>query len=382
MTAGAIATTASAIVLLGIAIAHYSFGRRGSRVGRVALRRSPRSASLALPLAARGRAVAPRAAVAPMPHVADGAAAAACAGPRVFMLLLDGASLDYILPRVAEGRLPAFARLLDRGAVMDLATIRPTQPDPVWAAVGDRHVSRPRTACGRPASYLRARRRPRRRPASRSLLLARARAPRLRARSSRTLSTIWRARPLWSIISERRLPVGVVRWPLTYPAEPVNGFIVSDRFHQLVGSIAEFDRASPTRSPAGTAGGLRRRDPDVAAAAGAAVSGAAGSIGDASRSRVRRRLARTEHVDGPAFRGAPLRRARRGRPLLPQRHPAAHVRATYPMTSAGGSLQIIDAYYAFIDGEVDAADRRACVRTICSSSWRGSGCSRSTKSSA
>ena len=33
MTAGAIATTASALVLLTIAVAHYSFGRRGSRVG-------------------------------------------------------------------------------------------------------------------------------------------------------------------------------------------------------------------------------------------------------------------------------------------------------------------------------------------------------------
>src|SRR3954462_14299817 len=33
MTAGTIATTASAGVLLVIAIAHYSFGRRGSRVG-------------------------------------------------------------------------------------------------------------------------------------------------------------------------------------------------------------------------------------------------------------------------------------------------------------------------------------------------------------
>ena len=51
------------------------------------------------------------------------------------MLLLDGASLEYILPRVAEGRLPAFARLLDKGAVIDLATTRPTQPDSVWAAV-------------------------------------------------------------------------------------------------------------------------------------------------------------------------------------------------------------------------------------------------------
>src|SRR5829696_6563854 len=33
MTTGAIATTIAAFVLLAIAIAHYSFGRRGSRVG-------------------------------------------------------------------------------------------------------------------------------------------------------------------------------------------------------------------------------------------------------------------------------------------------------------------------------------------------------------
>ena len=51
------------------------------------------------------------------------------------MLLLDGASLDFISPAVAEGRLPNFARMLDDGAVMHLATLRPTQPDPVWTAV-------------------------------------------------------------------------------------------------------------------------------------------------------------------------------------------------------------------------------------------------------
>src|SRR5258706_2857709 len=46
-----------------------------------------------------------------------------------------GASLEYVWPRVAAGRLPNFGRVLDTGASMDLATIRPTQPDPVWAAV-------------------------------------------------------------------------------------------------------------------------------------------------------------------------------------------------------------------------------------------------------
>ncbi len=51
---GAAATTASAVVLLGIAVAHYSFGRRGSRVGATLLAIAL-TGSLALPIAARGR---------------------------------------------------------------------------------------------------------------------------------------------------------------------------------------------------------------------------------------------------------------------------------------------------------------------------------------
>ena len=51
------------------------------------------------------------------------------------MFLLEGASLDLIAPAAAEGRLPNFERLLDRGASLYLATVRPTQPGPVWTAV-------------------------------------------------------------------------------------------------------------------------------------------------------------------------------------------------------------------------------------------------------
>ncbi|MCK7461358.1 MAG: alkaline phosphatase family protein [Sphingobacterium sp.] len=51
------------------------------------------------------------------------------------MVLLEGASLDLIAPAAVEGRLPNFGRLLERGASMHLATMRPTQPGPVWAAV-------------------------------------------------------------------------------------------------------------------------------------------------------------------------------------------------------------------------------------------------------
>src|SRR5262249_1423912 len=44
------------------------------------------------------------------------------------------------------------------------------------------------------------------------------------------------------------ITAGIVRWPLTYPAPEVDGFVVSDRFHQLVETIADFDRAA---SPSG-----------------------------------------------------------------------------------------------------------------------------------
>jgi Type I phosphodiesterase / nucleotide pyrophosphatase len=239
MTAGALATTAAAAMLLVIAIAHYSFGRRGSRVG-ASLFVLAVFASLALPLAARGPGV-----DLPMPIAqlhTQAAPAAAPGQPRVAMILLDGASLDYVLPRVAEGRLPAFARLLEKGAVMDLATVRPTQPDPVWAAVATGMY--PSKNGVRSAASFFARSDDRMVDLLPDHCFSHALVYLGFIHDEPNASNTWRARPLWSIASNAGVRVGIVRWPLTYPAAEVNGFIVSDRFHQLVGSIAEFDRAA------------------------------------------------------------------------------------------------------------------------------------------
>lgn len=237
MTNGAIATSLSAILLLGIAIAHYSFGRRGSRVV-ASLFVLAAVASLALPLAARGEAVS-------LPAMASGGLTMRtddAPGPGVRMLLLDGGSLEYILPRVADGGLPNFARLLDKSARMDLATVRPTQPDPVWAAVATGMY--PSKNGVRSAAAYYARNDGRAVDLLPDYCLAHA-LVRLRfVRDEPNSSAVWRARPLWAILADAGMTVGVVRWPLTYPAPAVLGFIVSDRFHQLVGSIAEFDRAA------------------------------------------------------------------------------------------------------------------------------------------
>jgi predicted AlkP superfamily phosphohydrolase/phosphomutase len=244
MTTGALATTASAAVLLVIAVAHYSFGRRGSRVG-ASLFVLAAFASLALPLAARGQGVG-----LPEPIRLTGMAAPAQPAlprqPRVTMILLDGASLEYVLPRVAEGRLPTFARLVEKGAVMDLATVRPTQPDPVWAAVAT-GMYPAKNGVRSAASYF-ARNDDRMVDLLPDHCFSHALVRLGFIRDEPNASNTWRARPIWSIASNAGLRVGIVRWPLTYPAEEVDGFIVSDRFHQLVGSIAEFDRAATPRA--------------------------------------------------------------------------------------------------------------------------------------
>jgi predicted AlkP superfamily phosphohydrolase/phosphomutase len=231
---GAAATTASAVVLLAIAVAHYSYGRRGSRVGATLLAIAI-TGSLALPIAARGLGGEtppgpPRVTLAPPPSRESG---------RVILLLLDGASLEYIWPRVAAGRLPNFGRVLDSGASMDLATIRPTQPDPVWAAVAT-GMYPAKNGVRSAASYFA---RGDEQPVDLlpdhcfSHVLVR-----LGAVSDRpNTSAAWHARPLWTILGDYGITSGVVRWPLTYPAQPMSGFLVTDRFHQLIGSVFEFD---------------------------------------------------------------------------------------------------------------------------------------------
>jgi hypothetical protein len=134
--------------------------------------------SLALPIAARGRGGEPpigarRLTLAPPP----------ARGPRITMLLLDGASLEYVLA-AGRGRTAAeLRRVLDGGASMDLATIRPTQPDPVWAAVAT-GMYPGKNGVRSAASYYAPGDDRGRRPAARSLLLAHPRAAGRRPRSA------------------------------------------------------------------------------------------------------------------------------------------------------------------------------------------------------
>ena len=147
---------------------------------------------------------------------------------RVTVIALDAGSLELVTNATSEGRLPNFGRILDAGAVTHLATLHPTSADAVWAAVATGKL--PQKNGVRSAAVYRLAGRPSSPPiellpdfcfATGLIRLG------ILAEEPRTSRSI-RARTLWTILSAAGVRVGVVNFPLTYPAPPVRGFIVSD----------------------------------------------------------------------------------------------------------------------------------------------------------
>ncbi len=242
MTAGAVGTTGVAAVLLMIAIIYDSVGRRGSRAAAAVLALAI-ATSIALPLAARGGGTERTLPGTPLHVSLDGRSPAAVPtadpeGGRVLIVALEGASLDYIWPRAAEGRFPNIGRILDRGAAMDIATLRPTQPEAVWTGIATGKYPSKNGVPSGAAYYVRSR------DNTIDLLpdyclahaLVRFGVVRAEPRSSASV----RARPIWSILSARGLSSGIVRWPLTYPVRPTRGFVISDRVHLVSSSLLRF----------------------------------------------------------------------------------------------------------------------------------------------
>jgi len=199
------------------------------RPGWAALMVIVMGASVALPLALRGRGIAPVLEARPIDAEVDGAVPERTT--RVTIIALDAASLDFITSATAEGRLPNFGRLLDRGAVRHLATLHPTSAETVWAAVATGKLPQKNgihsaglyrftNASGVPLQLL---------PEycfAHGLV-------RLGVLTEEPHSSAtFRTRTLWSILSTHGITVGVVGWPLSQPAPTVRGFLVADSFHR------------------------------------------------------------------------------------------------------------------------------------------------------
>ena len=156
-----------------------------------------------------------------------------------------------------------------------------------------------------------------------------------------------RARPLWTILSSQRVSAGVVGWPVSAPAAPLRGFLITDEFE-------------PGRRASGAAGGSTAFGaPAEAVLRATAVAGGplavhAGSVEDPplARDAWRREIA------------VQLRDEYRPR-LLAVRYEgidrAGHLYLQHARPRAfGGSGQdgearlaaILDRHYAFLDAEI------------------------------
>jgi predicted AlkP superfamily phosphohydrolase/phosphomutase len=123
----------------------------------------------------------------------------------VVLIGLDGADWNIIHPLFERGKLPNLAHLVQEGSWGVLQTMRPTKSPVIWTSIAtgksmikhgildyqfvtDNNITIPYSAGERIA------------------------------------------KTFWNILSEEGFTVGLINWFVTFPAEAVNGFLVSDRF--------------------------------------------------------------------------------------------------------------------------------------------------------
>ena len=242
MRQGAVVTTVFAVVLVVVAVMRYSFGRRGGRTTAAVLLASM-VFSVIVPLWIRGPGELP------VPAARRRSQAHAVATPpRVRLILIDGAALGFIRERVAAGQLPNFGKLIDRGAAIDLATLKPTQAEPVWAAAATGKYP-PKNGIRSDALY-------RVKDDEGEIVnllpdycFAYALIFQGFVRAQPLTPAALHARPLWDVLVDYGVTSGIVNWPLTRPAEARRGYIISDYFDEAASAplrLADPQAGDPT----------------------------------------------------------------------------------------------------------------------------------------
>jgi predicted AlkP superfamily phosphohydrolase/phosphomutase len=122
---------------------------------------------------------------------------------RVFIIGIDGGTLDVLLPLVEKGLLPTFARLMQESAWGTLRSSIPPVSPVAWA------------------SFMTGQN-----PAKHGILDFA-----VKLKDSDVVSPVsgnmLRGKTLWRLLSDEGKKVGVINVPVTFPPEPVNGFLVS-----------------------------------------------------------------------------------------------------------------------------------------------------------
>jgi predicted AlkP superfamily phosphohydrolase/phosphomutase len=136
---------------------------------------------------------------------------------RVLLIGVDAGEWDVLGPLLDQGRAPNFARMRDQGVSGKIRTLEPLTKSPIiWASIATGKVPKKHGVLDFFVKQ-----------GQKEREAARAKGDSAKADPMVT-SNLWRARPIWDILGSVGKKVSVVGWWTTWPAQPVNGSLVSD----------------------------------------------------------------------------------------------------------------------------------------------------------
>ncbi|AUC83158.1 alkaline phosphatase family protein [Lacinutrix sp. Bg11-31] len=128
---------------------------------------------------------------------------------KVLLLGWDAADWKIIGPLLAKGQMPALKKLIDKGVYGNMATMNPPYSPMLWSTV----------ATGKT-------------PDKHGVLGFLELAPDLKGIRPVTASSR-KSRALWNIFHNQGLKSNLVGWWPSFPAEPINGVVVTDKFQKV-----------------------------------------------------------------------------------------------------------------------------------------------------
>ncbi len=145
---------------------------------------------------------------------------------KVLLVGLDGADWKIADPLMAAGRMPNLLGLVKNGVSSNLLSITPMLSPVIWTSIAT-GVEPPRHGI---LDFL---------------------APSATGASEPVTSRSRRVPALWEILSDAGARVGVTGWWATWPADPINGYMVTDRVaYQLFGYSSDPRSSAGKTSPA------------------------------------------------------------------------------------------------------------------------------------
>ncbi len=139
---------------------------------------------------------------------------------RVLLIGWDAADWKVITPLLEDGKMPNLERLVDEGAMGNLATLQPVLSPMLWTSI----------ATGKRAD--------------KHGILGFVEPDSSGASLRPVTSTSRKCKALWNILSQSGLRSAVVGWFASHPAERINGCVITDHYEHTIGPKAQGDSLS------------------------------------------------------------------------------------------------------------------------------------------